>query len=133
MKIFLDSNLLIYLNTLTGDERESLHAFFRKLLDENLFTNMLIVDETLYISKRKFRVPYEVTLEFLKSIVLPYTKIIPIGEEDLNSMKKYLVKYDLKPSDSIHLATMEKASVTHIASEDEGYDKVEEVKRMWLK
>jgi hypothetical protein len=133
LKIFLDSNLLIYLNTLTGDERESLHAFFRKLLDENLFTNMLIVDETLYISKRKFRVPYEVTLEFLKSIVLPYTKIIPIGEEDLNSMKKYLVKYDLKPSDSIHLATMEKASVTHIASEDEGYDKVEEVKRMWLK
>jgi hypothetical protein len=133
LKIFLDSNLLIYLNTLTGDERESLHAFFRKLLDENLFTNMLIVDETLYISKRKFRVPYEVTLEFLKSIVLPYTKIIPIGEEDLNSMKKYLVKYDLKPSDSIHLATMEKTSVTHIASEDEGYDKVEEVKRMWLK
>ncbi|WP_309493612.1 type II toxin-antitoxin system VapC family toxin [Candidatus Hecatella orcuttiae] len=132
MKAFLDSNLLVYLNTMTGEERKSIDKFFRKLLNETLFTNMLVLDETLYISKRKFKVPYETTLGFLREIVLPYTKVIPLDEEDVKSMEKYLTKHDLKPSDTLHLATMEKAGVTRIVTEDEDYDKVEEVRRIWL-
>lgn len=132
MKIFLDSNFLIYMNTMINEERGALDEFFRNLLKESLFTNMLVVDETLYVSKRKFELPYDVTLNFLRKIMIPYTEIISIEEEDMKVTEKYLLTYDLKPSDAIHLATMEKAGVNHIVTEDEDFDKVKEVKRLWL-
>jgi len=132
LKIFLDSNFLIYMNTMINEERGALDEFFRNLLKESLFTNMLVVDETLYVSKRKFELPYDVTLNFLRKIMIPYTEIISIEEEDMKVTEKYLLTYDLKPSDAIHLATMEKAGVNHIVTEDEDFDKVKEVKRLWL-
>ncbi|MFQ5712021.1 MAG: type II toxin-antitoxin system VapC family toxin [Candidatus Geothermarchaeales archaeon] len=131
MKIFLDSNFLIYMNTMTNEERESLDELFRKLLEESLFTNMLVVDETLYVSKR-FGLPYDVTFDFLRGIVLPHIQIIPIDEEDIILTEKYLLKYGMKPSDAIHLSTMEKSGINRIVTEDEDFDRVEEVKRVWL-
>jgi len=119
------------MNTMTDDERRGIDELFRKLLEEPLFINMLVVDEVLYIS-RKYGVPYDATLDFFRKIVLPYTEIIPIKEEDIKPVEKYLLKYDLKPSDAIHLATMEKTGVNHIVTEDEDFDKVKEVKRIWL-
>lgn len=85
----------------------------------------------LYMS-RKYGVAYDVTLDFLKSIILPYTEVVPVDEEDFKPIGKYLVKYNLKPSEAIHLATMEKVGVGSIVSEDEDFDKVKEVKRIWL-
>jgi len=131
LKIFLDSNFLIYVNAMTDDKREGVDKLFRRLLEESLFINMLVIDETLYTSKR-YQVPYNITLNFLREIVLPYVEIIPIEEEDLKPTEKYLLKYGLKPSDAIHLATMEKAGVNHIVTEDEEFNRVEEVKRIWL-
>ncbi|MEM3392318.1 MAG: hypothetical protein QW487_02285 [Candidatus Bathyarchaeia archaeon] len=46
---FLDSNFLIYLNAMTSDERRRFDEFFMKLLKEQLFINMLIINEVLYI------------------------------------------------------------------------------------
>ncbi|MGB9718537.1 MAG: type II toxin-antitoxin system VapC family toxin [Thermoproteota archaeon] len=131
MKVFLDSCFLIYLNTMTSENRKLLEELFKKLLGEQLFINMLVVDEVLYVS-RKYGVAYDVTLDFLRSIILPYTEVLPIEEEDFKPIEKHLVSYDLKPSDAIHLATMEKAGVSSIVSEDEEFDKVKEVKRIWL-
>jgi len=133
LKAFLDSTLLIYLNAMTGDDRRALDMFFRKLLNEALFTDLLVLDEVLYISRRNYKVPYEITLNFLRKIILPYAKIIALEEEDITPMERYLTKYNLKPSDAIHLATMEKAGVTHIVTEDQDYDRVKEVRRIWLK
>ncbi|MEM2935903.1 MAG: type II toxin-antitoxin system VapC family toxin [Candidatus Bathyarchaeia archaeon] len=55
-------------------------------------------------------------------------RTIPIEEEDIKPFEKYLLKYDLKPSDTIHLATMEKAGVNHIVTEDEDFDRVGEAR-----
>lgn len=132
MKVFLDSSFLIYMNTMTTDERRGLDELFGRLLEETLFTDMLVVDEVLYVCRRKYELPYGVTLGFLREIVLPYTEIIPIGEEDARPFEKYLLKYDLRPSDTIHLAVMEKAGANQIVTEDEDFDRVEEVKRVWL-
>lgn len=132
MKVFLDASFLIYMNTITSEDRKELDELFRRLLEESLFTNILVIDETLYISERRFGFPYRITLDFIKEIVLPYTEIIPIEEEDLRLLEKYLLAYTLRPSDAIHLATMEKACVDHIVTEDEDFDKVREVKRVWL-
>ncbi|MEM1569767.1 MAG: type II toxin-antitoxin system VapC family toxin [Thermoproteota archaeon] len=131
MKIFLDSCFLIYLNVMTDEARRPLEELFKKLLGEELFINMLVVDEVLYISK-KYGVPYDVTFNFLRDIILPCTEVIPIEEEDLKPTEKYLIKYNLKPSDAVHLATMEKTGISNIVTEDEDFDRVKEVKRIWL-
>ncbi|MCS7138621.1 MAG: type II toxin-antitoxin system VapC family toxin [Crenarchaeota archaeon] len=131
MKVFLDSCFLIYLNTMTHEERSFLDQLFNELLKDQLFINMLIIDETLYVSK-KYGVPYDVTFNFLRSIVLPYVEVVPIDEGDFRPMEKYLVNYNLKPSDAIHLATIEKVGASSIVSEDEEFDKIGEVKRIWI-
>ncbi|MEM3607208.1 MAG: type II toxin-antitoxin system VapC family toxin [Candidatus Bathyarchaeia archaeon] len=112
---FLDSSFLIYLNAMISDERKRFDEFFMKLLKEQLFINMLIINEVLYIS-RKYGLPYEAALKFLKAIVLPYTEVISIEEGDLKLIEKYLLKYSLKPSDAIHLATIEKIGANYIVS-----------------
>lgn len=92
----------------------------------------MVIDETLYISKSKYRVPHELTLTLLKKSVLPYASVIPIEESDLIATERYLSKYEIRPSDAIHLATMEKKGIANIASEDEDLDKVKEVRRIWF-
>jgi predicted nucleic acid-binding protein len=131
-KLFLDANLVIYLNTMTGDERSTIDRFFKSLLREHLFTDMLVLDETLHVSRRRYAVPYAVTMAFLRRAFLPYTEIIPIAEEDLQATERYLTKYDMKPSDAIHLATMDKVGITSIVSEDEELDAVKGIRRIWL-
>ena len=131
MKAFLDSSFLIYLNAMTGEDRKPVEGLLMKLLRGDLFTNALVVDEVLYISRRKYGVPYELTMEFIRTI-LPHAEVIPIDEADLKPMEEYLLRYGLKPSDAIHLATMEKAGVSHIVSEDEEFDRVRRVERIWV-
>ena len=131
-KLFLDANLVIYLNTLTGEERPTIDRFFKALLKERLFTNMLVLDETLYVSRRRYAVPYAMTMDFLRRAFLPYTEIIPIAEEDLQATERYLTEYEVKPSDAIHLATMDKLGIASIVSEDEELDAVKGIKRVWL-
>jgi predicted nucleic acid-binding protein len=131
-KLFLDANLVIYLNTVTGEQRPIIDRFFKGLLREHLFTNMLVLDETLYVSRRKYAVPYAITMDFLRRAFIPYTQIIPIAEEDLQATERYLADYDVKPSDAIHLATMDKLGITSIVSEDAELDAVKGIRRVWL-
>ena len=132
MKIFLDANLMIYLNALTGAERKPVEDFFIRLLKEDLYTNLLVLDETLYISKTRYRIPYDRSLTLIKNTIMPYSELIALDEYDIDTMGDYLMRYDLKPSDALHLATMKKLGVTHIATEDREFDRVEETKRIWL-
>jgi predicted nucleic acid-binding protein len=60
------------------------------------------------------------------------SEIIPIAEEDLRATERYLIKYDVKPSDAIHLATMDKVGITSIVGEDAELDAVKGIERVWL-
>ena len=123
---------MIYLNTLGDKENPELEKFYSGLLREELYCDVLVLEETLYLSMSKYRVPYQLSFEFLKTNVLPYLAVIPIEESDVSLMEKYLTKYKIKPSDTVHLAAMEKEGVTNIASEDGELDQVKEVKRVWF-
>ena len=131
-KLFLDANFLIYLNTMVNDQHSKLQKFFSGLLNEELFTDLLVIEETLYISFSKYNVPYQLTLEFLKNAILPYAAITPMEESDISLLGNYLSRYPVKPSDAVHLACMEKEGITKIISEDKDFDKVKEVTRLWL-
>jgi len=132
VKIFLDACLLIYLNTVVDEEESNkLYEFYANLLKEELCVDMLVLDETIYISKKKYGLSYSDTLNFLEDNVMPFVEVIPLERKDFKLMKKYLKDYKIKPSDALHLAAMDKVGCNTIASEDEEFDKTH-IKRIWL-
>ncbi len=134
MKAFVDVNLLIYLNTVSEPATRSTYEdFFIDLARKyRLYTDDLVLDELLYISKKKYGVPYEITLEFINSIVMPYITVVPLGEEEFNEAREVILRYKLKPSDALHVGAMRSNGIKVIASEDTDFDKVDDITRVWI-
>lgn len=134
MKAFIDANLLIYLNTVknkvvrAGYER----LYFDVLRSYKLVTDGLVLDETIFVSWKKYNVPYKVTLSFIEGAVLPYVEILPLGEEEYVEAAKIIRKHGLKPSDALHAAAMLLNNVKVIVSEDDDFDKFSWLKRIWI-
>jgi len=130
MKIFIDANLLIYLNV--GSTDEILDLWITILTHHNPYTNPLVLDETIWISKKKYSVDEDETIEFINQEILPYTKLLPIGEQEYLIAKEIILKHKLKPSDALHVATMKTNRIEVIASEDADFDEIPSIKRMWI-
>ncbi len=134
MKAFIDANFLIYLNTLR--DRRLLFIFenfFEKLLAEYvLFTNILVLDEVIYISKSKYKVPYYVTIKFLNKLIPKYINIVPPTLKEYIKAVEIIKEYELKPSDAIHVATCIANNIKYIVSEDKEFDKVKDIERIWV-
>ena len=127
--IFLDANFLIYLNL---GMREVEEFFYRLVTEESLALNPLVIDEVLYVSKKKYGVKYEDTIDFLDRVVLPVSVVLPITREDYERAKEIIVGSDLKPSDALHVAVMLDNSIRRIVSEDRELDRVKGIERVWL-
>lgn len=134
MKVFIDTPLLVYLNTVADDQRRLIYeSFYLDLLSKHkLYTDVLVLDELIHVSKRKYGVPYKVTVEFIESIVLPYTTLVELGEEEYKEAARLVVDYNLKPSDALHIAAMKVNGIETIVSEDKELDRIPWVKRVWL-
>ncbi len=134
MKIFVDASLLIYLNVkMPEDEAKLIEDFWLNLLLNNLlYTNVLVLDEVIYVSKRKYDVSPKDTIDFIDKAVLPYVDVLSIGLSEYLRAKELMVKYGLKPSDSIHVATIENHGLQAVATEDEDFEKVG-IKRLWIR
>jgi predicted nucleic acid-binding protein len=135
LRIFIDASLLIYLNVkLPPDFADKLDNFWIKLIKNNneLYTNILVLDETLYVSKKKYKVNYADTIDLLENAILPFVKILDIGLNEYQIAIKYMIEYGLKPSDAIHAATMEKHHISYIATEDRHFDRIKWIKRIWI-
>ncbi|MHB8396992.1 MAG: type II toxin-antitoxin system VapC family toxin [Thermoplasmataceae archaeon] len=129
--IFIDTNLLVYINT-PGKSYDRYFSFYEDQIRENrAFINMIVIDELLYVSRSKYKVPYNETLEFIETLVFPFTTLLPIEEADYFLMKEML-GYCPQPSDSLIAASMKRASIETILSEDSGFDRVPSIKRKWL-
>ncbi len=133
MRIFIDSNLLIYLNvTSDADTRISLEEFYVGLIREHdLYLDPIVLDELLWVSKRKYGIPYDVTSEFITSVVDPFVEVLPLGREEVLEAITIL-KYGLPPSDALHLAAMKLNGIDVVVSEDRELDRVPWIKRVWL-
>jgi len=133
MKVFVDASLFIYLNVrMPEKDARLIEEFWLNLVvNHMLFTNILVLDEVIYVSKRKYGVEYVETLEFIDKVVLPYVEVLSIGLNEYLRAKELMTKYRFKPSDSIHAATIETHGLQAIATEDEDFDKIG-VKRIWI-
>ena len=134
MRIFIDSPLLIYLNASRSPElRTKYENFYLSLLSEHrAYLDVLVLDELIYVSRRKYRVPYDVSLEFIESIVLPYVEVLPLATEEFREASEILRSSNVKPSDALHIAVMKLNGITKIVSEDRELDKIEGIERIWL-
>jgi len=134
MKIFIDANLLIYLNTLKIlDKRRMYENFYLELLSKyKAYTDVLVLDEVIYVSSRRYKAPYKTSIEFINSIVLPFVEILPLGETEYKKAAEILEKHQIKPSDALHLATMTLHNISKIASEDREFDKIDGITRIWI-
>lgn len=133
MKIFIDAPLLIYLNTLESREvRSAFEDFYLKILTNyRAYIDVLVLDELIYISRRKYGVPYELSIEFVDSVVLPYVTLIEVGEEEYNYAVEAM-REGFKPSDAIHIGAMRSNGIEMIVSEDEDFDGADGIKRIWM-
>ena len=134
MKLFLDSSFVIYLRYAESDAIEQyVHSLLEHSAkgDFQLIVNMIVIDETTWILMRKYRRPATEVLEFVDRI-LPLLDVIPLNREDYDAMKRAITTYGLRPSDALHVASMEKVGAVRIASEDQVFDKVPSLKRTWL-
>jgi predicted nucleic acid-binding protein len=134
LKAFLDAPLPIYLNTISDPssraQYENLYIYFTTKY--KLYTDVLVLDEVLYISKKKYGVPYDLTAEFLKTVVFPYVSVIDLAEEEFKQALRLVLEHNLKPSDALHMGAMKAMGINNIISEDRDFDRTGEVKRIWL-
>lgn len=135
MRVFIDASPLIYLNTIKKSEsRKVFEQFYEDLvLNHRAFTDALVLDELLFISKRKYGIPFEITLKFVDSAVLDYAEVLPLGKEEYRKATEITQKYAVYPSDALHIAAMLLRNVPSIATEDAGFDKVKEIERVWVR
>ena len=133
MRIFLDASFIIYLNVDVPDNlAEKIDALYKQLITNNkLYTDVLVLDEVIHVSRKKYKVPYSETINMLDDIVIPYVEVLPIGLMEYLKAKENMLKYNLKPSDAIHLAVIENNGLQAIVTEDEDFDRIT-IKRIWF-
>jgi predicted nucleic acid-binding protein len=127
--IFLDANFIIYLNL---GVKEVENFYIKVLQEDRLALDPLVIDEVIYISKKKYNVNFNDTISFLDEVVLPNSLILPIRKEDYDKAKELILQYNLKPSDAFHVAIMLNNSISKIISEDKDFDRIKEIERLWL-
>ncbi|AFA40096.1 hypothetical protein Pogu_2069 [Pyrobaculum oguniense TE7] len=61
MKVFTDSPLLIHLNTVADPNTRTMYENFYISDRYKPYTDVLVLDELLYASKKKYGIPYKTT------------------------------------------------------------------------
>lgn len=108
-------------------------AFFLRILSEyKANTDILVLDELLYISRARYRVPYEITLSFIESVILPYVGILPLAEGEYRMAARMIEEFGIKPSDALHASAMMVNNIFKIATEDRDFEKIRKMERIWL-
>lgn len=131
-RIFLDANYIIYLKYAEDDKIYEYCVELLKKLDEyEPITNMVVIDEVVWILWKKYSIDKEEIFDFLDRIV-EFLTIIALDEADYKRLKELMLNYGLKPSDALHVSTMSKTKTSRIITEDGEFDSVEWLKRIWL-
>ena len=81
-KIFIDTNYFIYLNVQEPEQRKLYNNFYSKLLEKyDLYTDVLVLDELIFVSKKKYSVPYNASIDLIENDILPYVAILGITKK----------------------------------------------------
>ena len=133
MKLFIDTNLFVYLNSRIPEEiADKLDEFYANLTQNHeLYTDVLVLDELIHVSRRKYGIAQGDTIEFIDDIILPAVRVLPLTFQDYLTARGIILRYGLRPSDALHVAVIENNGLQAIVSEDEDFEKLP-FKRLWI-
>ena len=132
MRVFLDASYIIYLRYSQNDEIfDYCVDLLKRLENHEPLTNIVALDETIWILNRKYGIELSEIFEFLDRI-MNFVSLVPLNREGYRFMKEIMSRYGLKPSDAIHVASMRRAGIKFIVSELADFDRVEWIERVWL-
>ncbi len=130
---FLDASLFVYLLTASGDLHRRARRLFLESIELGACTDALAIDEFVWVCKRKYGVSLQASLRAVREVILPIVTLLDIGEaellEALNALERGLLD---RPSDAIHYGVMRVNGVSEIVTEDEDFEGVPGIRRVWL-
>ena len=127
--MFIDANVFLAAFLDSQEQGMRSKALMAKVArgEQNAITNVLVVNEVLYIIKGK-RGLEEMKSAYRMLISYSHLSIMPIDEKTVAQSMQYM-DGGLEVSDAFHAATMKIAGVGTICSYDEGFDKAKGIKR----
>lgn len=131
--IYVDANVFVHA-ILDPEERQpgkSAGIVMKQIStgDMHAMTSFLTWDELLWALKRylDYKLAIEECKKFLEFPNLVFTKV---DETIINLAQDIVERYNLKPRDSIHVATAVSNGIKEIISDDADFDAVKEIKRI---
>jgi hypothetical protein len=130
---YLDSNIFIY-PVLYSPETQEKSRKARELLlkvekgELKAYTSTLTWDEVVYVIAKTLG-REEGTSQGRKLLGFPNLAFIDVDKRTLSTAQTLLDKYNLRPRDSLHIASALNKNIKTIISDDEDFDKVTEITR----
>lgn len=132
---YLDSNVFIYPALYEGEKAKKAQKLLKKIVKgkEKAATSALTMDEVLWIlwqnsTRKKAIKEVEDLLQF------PNLKILDVKSENLIKVLSLMKQNkNLKPRDSIHLATMLNHGIYTIITDKENFNQVKDIDKIGLK
>ena len=130
---YLDSNVFIY-PVLYSPETQEKSRKARELLlkvekgELKAYTSTLTWDEVVWVIAKTLG-REEGTSQGRKLLGFPNLEFIDIDKRTLSTAQTLLDKYNLRPRDSLHIASALNKNIKTIISDDEDFDKVTEITR----
>jgi len=129
---YIDSNVFIYPIIYTTEVTDSKMAkeFLLKIARGKIeaYTASITWDEIAWTMRKLFGAEASID-ESRKFINFPNLRLLAAKKTTVMLAQDIAEKYRLKPRDAIHLACALNHGIFTIVSEDEGFDKVKEIKR----
>lgn len=130
---YLDANVFIYAAQDEAELGKLATAILWAIQNNELrcATSCLTIDEVLYVLKKRQEITYVV--EYVESLLSSEIVFFPTSTEILFDSLEYFQRFNLRPRDSIHCATMRRLGITTIISEDKDFDRIPFIKRIPFK
>ena len=126
---YLDTNIFIYAIINTDKAGDKCRNFLKNIQVGKILgiTSCLTYDELIWTLRK---ICPDKIKESSKHFLNLNIKFADVNKLVLHKTEDVLEKYNLKPRDSIHLATMQINNCKKIVSDDKDFDKVNEIKRI---
>ncbi len=129
--IYVDANVFISSFLSENKNAELCKSILTRIANNDIaaFTSVLTWDEITWVAKRRLGIQDSVE-EGKKFLEFPYLKMLDANEIVIKMAQDFMERYNLKPRDSIHAATMVSNGITEIVSDDPDFDAIKEIKRV---
>ena len=131
MKRYIDANIFIYPILYESEYSKYYEKLFFSIINKKFFamTSMLTWDEIVHsIWKNRTR---EIAIrEGEKFLRFPNLIFAEVNSKIISKAQQLITKYNIKPRDAIHTATALLSNCNEIISDDDDFDKIEEIRRI---